>query len=142
LLTSLKQFLRYSGVGLLATLVHYVVLMALVESQTCSAAWGSAWGAAVGAQVAFGGNRWWTFAPAQSAHSPFEHPTHQLKTPLASSWLRFQLTALVAAVLGVFWLKLGMHAGLHYLLAQMLATGINLVLTFAVNRYWTFQTED
>ena len=29
--------------------------------------------------------------------------------------------------------------GLHYVLAQMLATGLSLVLTFGINRVWTFR---
>jgi putative flippase GtrA len=134
-LTSLKQFVRYSGVGLLATTVHYMVLMALVESQTCSPAWASAWGAALGAQVAFWGNRRWTFSPVLLSLAP---APYQSNNRFATTWLRFQLTALAAAALGVVWLKLGMHAGLHYLLAQVFATAINLVLTFFINRYWSF----
>ncbi len=122
-LIDLMQFLRYSAIGLLATLVHFALLTALVESQTCLPVWASVWGAALGAQVAYFGNRWWTFAPAPQT---------------ISAWLRFQLTALMAALLGVLWLSLGMQVGLHYLLAQMLATGINLVLTFLVNRRWVF----
>jgi putative flippase GtrA len=116
------QFLRYSAVGLCATLAHYAVLMALVESQTCSPAWASAWGAVLGAQVAYFGNRWWTNST----------------TWRGATWLRFQLTAWVAALFGVLWLTLGMHLGLYYLLAQAVATLINLVLTFLVNRRWVF----
>jgi arylformamidase len=32
----------------------------------------------------------------------------------------------------------GVALGLHYLMAQVLATGLALVATFAVNRRWTF----
>ena len=32
----------------------------------------------------------------------------------------------------------GVRLGLHYLLAQVIATGAGLLLTFAVNRRWTF----
>jgi len=31
------------------------------------------------------------------------------------------------------------HLGLHYVLAQMVATAASLLLTFAVNRRWTFR---
>jgi putative flippase GtrA len=135
------QFLRYSAVGLGATLVHYVVLLLGVELGGCSPAWGSAWGAILGAQVAFIGNRWWTFAPApRSSEQAASHaPMSSKPAAWVASWLRFQLTAITAAALGVVWLKLGMHAGLYYLLAQMVATAVNLVLTFVVNRYWTYR---
>ena len=34
---------------------------------------------------------------------------------------------------------LGVRLGIHYLLAQAVATVASLVLTFAVNRHWTFR---
>ena len=33
---------------------------------------------------------------------------------------------------------LGVRLGLHYVLAQMIATLLSLMLTFAINRVWTF----
>ena len=85
---------------------------------------GSGLGAVVGAQVAYAGNRRWTFA-------------HRGR--IAASWPRFQATALLGA--------LARHGAssppacgseLHYLLAQVVATAAGLLLTFAVNRRWTF----
>jgi putative flippase GtrA len=87
-------------------------------------AWlGSGLGAVVGAQVAYAGNRRWTFA-------------HRGR--VAASWPRFQATALLGALAGMAIVAAGVRLGLHYLLAQVVATGASLLLTFAVNRRWTF----
>jgi putative flippase GtrA len=87
-------------------------------------AWlGAGLGAVVGAQVAYAGNRRWTFA-------------HRGR--IATSWPRFQATALLGALAGMAIVAAGVRLGLHYLLAQVIATGAGLLLTFAVNRRWTF----
>ncbi len=89
------------------------------------AAWvGSGAGAAVGAQVAYFGNRHYTFDHGGS---------------LAASWLKFQLTAIGGAVQGMAIVALGVHRGWHYLAAQVAATLAGLVVTYAVNRWWTFR---
>lgn len=121
-----RDFSRYTLVGVCATAAHYLVLAACVE-RAGQAAWlGSGVGAAVGAQVAYAGNRWFTFA-------------HRGEVGASSSWPRFMLTALSGALLGMAIVALGVRLGAHYLIAQMIATVASLVLTFAVNRAWTFR---
>ena len=119
----LPALLRYTGVGVLATLVHYALLTLAVEIAGWPAWLASGAGALVGAQVAFVGNRIFTFA-------------HRGAIP--ASWLKFQLTALLGALAGMAIVALGVHIGLHYLLAQVVATLLVLGLTFAINRRWTF----
>ncbi len=65
---------------------------------------------------------------------------HVPATPVRrpARWLRFQVTAVVGAVLSFALVALGVRAGLHYLLAQVVATCINLVVTFEINRRWSF----
>ena len=121
---SLHPFIRYSAVGLVATAVHYVVLVLCVERAGWPAWWGSGFGAVAGAQVAYVGNRWLTFAHRGAS---------------GVSWTRFQITASAGAVLGMALVALGVRLGLHYVLAQMFATATSLVLTFAMNRSWTFR---
>ena len=120
----MRAFLRYTGVGAFATLVHYLVLVGAVEALGWAAPWGSGLGAVVGAQVAYAGNRWLTFA-----HSG----------PVGASWWRFQLTALLGALLGMAIVALAVRASLHYLVGQVMATLASLLLTFAINRWWTFR---
>ena len=80
--------------------------------------------AVVGAQVAFFGNRGFTFG-----HSGEVLP----------AWIKFQGTAIVGALLGMLIVGVAVNLGLHYLLGQLIATLASLVLTFAINRAWTFK---
>ncbi len=118
-----QAFLRYAGVGALATAVHYGLLVLAVEAGHWPAWLASGLGAAVGAQVAYFGNRWYTFAH---------------RGAVSASWPRFQATALAGAVLGMLIVALAVHWRLHYLIGQVLATATVLLATFAVNRVWTF----
>ena len=120
----MHQFLRYGAVGAIATAVHYLLLVVCVEGGGWPAWLASGFGAVVGAQAAYLGNRWFTFAH---------------RGAVAASWQRFQATALLGALLGMAVVALVVRLGWHYVLAQMLATALSLLLTFGINRAWTFR---
>ena len=117
------RFLRYASVGAAATAVHYSVLVGLVESSLLAPRFAAASGAWIGAQVAFAGNAWFTFAGAALTWG---------------AWLRFQITALAGAVISFAIVAAGVRAGLHYLLAQVLATLVTVFVTYEINRRWSF----
>jgi putative flippase GtrA len=119
-----RHFMRYSVVGAVATAAHYALLAAVVELLHWPAWLGSGLGAVTGAQVAFFGNRWFTF----------EH-----EGALAPAWVKFMGTAVAGALLGMLIVGAGVARGWHYLAAQVVATLASLVLTFAINRAWTFR---
>jgi putative flippase GtrA len=123
----MKQFIRYTLVGALATGVHYLLLVACVEAGGAPAYLGSGIGAVVGAQVAFVGNRRFTFA-------------QRVESLRAAHWLRFQMTALLGAIVGMAVVAGAVRLGVHYLFGQVLATAASLMLTFVINRSWTFAT--
>ena len=81
-------------------------------------------GAVIGAQVAYLGNRRFTFG---------------YRGGYGTSWLRFQITALFGALQGMAVVAAAVALGMHYLVAQVLATITGLLLTFAINRAWTFR---
>lgn len=116
-------FSRYTAVGAVATAAHYALLVALVEALAVPPPLASALGAVLGAQVAFVGNRRFTFAHAG---------------PWWGAWWRFQGTAVLGAALGAAIVAGGVALGLHYLLAQAVATGASMLLTFWINRRWSF----
>jgi len=122
--TARRHFVRYTSVGVVATAVHYAVLVLCVEVFRWPPFIGSGVGAVVGAQIAYAGNRWFTFAH---------------RGAIGASWPRFQITALFGALLGMAVVAFGVWLGLHYLLAQIAATLASLLLTFAINRAWTFR---
>ena len=109
-----SRFFKYAAVGAVATAVHYAILVGLVEAGVLAPQRAAALGAWVGAQVAFAGNAAFTFRARGAS---------------LVAWLRFQVTAVIGA---------GVRIGLHYLLAQVVATLINLVVTFEINRRWSF----
>jgi putative flippase GtrA len=115
--------LRYAGVGGLATVAHWALLALLVEKAGVAPWLASGCGAVLGAQVAFFGNRRYTFGHAG---------------PLWPAWWRFMGTALLGAAVGMAIVALGVAVGVHYLLALAVATALVLLLTFAVNRVWAF----
>ena len=114
---------RYAAVGAVATAGHWLLLAALVEGPAAPPWLASGAGALFGAQLAFYGNRRFTFG-----HRGAPWP----------AWWRFMATAALGGVVGMAIVGAGVASGLHYLLAQAGATAANLLLTFAVNRRWTF----
>ena len=119
------RFLRYAAVGAVATAAHYAILVALVELGSVAPARAAALGAWVGAQVAFAGNAAFTFRGAGAGAT-------------VGSWLRFQVTAVVGAVLSFAIVAAGTRIGVHYLVAQVVATLVSLGVTFEINRRWSF----
>ena len=115
--------LRYALIGAVATAGHYLLLGACVEWWRWPAWLGSGAGAVLGAQLAFLGNRHFTFAH----HGP-----------AAPAWWRFQATAAAGALLGMACVAIGVAAGLHYLLAQAIATLGVWALTYVINQRWSF----
>jgi putative flippase GtrA len=81
-------------------------------------------GAVVGALIAYLGNHRLTFRSNRAHRSAFS---------------RFVLVALAGAGMQSALVALGTQLlHLHYLLAQGVATGFALLITFVVNRRWTF----
>jgi putative flippase GtrA len=118
-----KAFVRYLAVGVAATLAHWALMAGLVETASVAPWLASGFGAVLGAQVAFFGNRRFTFAYTAA---------------VGPAWWRFMGTALLGAVVGMAVVAAAVALGLHYLLAQALATGLVLLLGFVINRAWTF----
>ncbi len=118
-------FGRYLVVGVAATSLHYILLFVLVEACGLAAPTSAVIGALGGALLAYAGNRQFTFA-----HSAGH--TQALPRFLA-------VAATGAAVNGLIVWAGTSQFGLHYMLAQVLATMLVVVLTFQMNRAWTFK---
>ena len=117
-------FGRYLLVGLLATAIHYALLVALVELAGAAAAPSAAFGAACGALAAYAGNCRFTF-PSGAAH--------------ARALPRFlAVAALGAAANGAIVWTGTQILGMHYLAPQVIATSIVVWSGFVLNRRWSF----
>ena len=120
----LGTFITFGAVGLVGTVVHYATLVALVEGATVPPTWATVVGAIVGAAVNYILNYRVTFR-STAAHRV--------------SLLRFACVALLGVVVSAALVAMAEALGVAYLLGQIVATGVVLVLGFALNRYWTFR---
>jgi putative flippase GtrA len=119
------SLLRYTAVGGAATAVHYALLIGLVEALRLPAAPAAALGALAGAAVAYAGNRRFTFVRGGTRHG--------------RAVPRFLLVAGLGTAANALLVWAGTAAlREHYLAAQVQATAAGLLLTYALNKRWTF----
>ena len=109
----------------MATVLHYALLLALVELAGVPAAPAAFVGALFGAVTAYTLNRFITFTSSSASH--------QHAVP------RFMLIAAGGAALNGVMVWSGVHwLGWHYLAAQGMASLLVLGLTYRLNQTWTF----
>ena len=120
-----KQFRNYILVGFAATAVHYALLISLMESGVLSSVPATLAGYLVGGVVSYRLNRSHAFASDR---------------PHKEAVWRFVVVASVGFVVTGFLMEL-LHEqwGLHYLLAQVVATGTVMFWSFVANKFWTFK---
>jgi putative flippase GtrA len=118
------QIVRFACVGGLATLLHYLILIALVDGVGFGATSASACGYAISTLFNYALNRRLTFR-SQRRHS--------------SALPRFLWLATVGLSINTatVWL-LVQQFELHYLVAQIVATALTLCWNFIAARYWAF----
>ena len=119
-----SQFAAFSGVGLVAAVVHYGLLIALVEM----AGWGpvaaTLLGYVAGGIVSYALNRRLTYGSDR---------------PHAEATWRFALVAFVGFLLtGLLMAAFTNALGAPYIPAQLVTTGIVLFWSFVAHRLWTF----
>lgn len=120
-----RQLAAFSGIGIVATLLHYAVLIAMVEGAGADPVPATLAGYAAGGVVSYALNRTHTYS--------------SLRPHREATW-RFALVAFVGfcitwAVMGVFVRRLGAP----YLPAQVVTTGLVLFWSFLAHKLWTFR---
>lgn len=122
------KFVTYAAMGAVGTLVQYAVLVGVVDLGVAGPVAGSVGGAVLGAIVNYLLNRRITFK-SNARH--------------ASALPKFALTAGAGILVNALVMAcLTGSAGVHYLLAQLIATGVVLILTYSVNSVWTFKARE
>jgi putative flippase GtrA len=120
-----EQFCKFTGVGAIGTAAHYVTLITLVQLTGTNAVLASSVGAIVGALVNYHLNYHFTFRSNKAHHDAI---------------VKFFLVAGVGFIFNaVLMALLTEYLQLHYLLSQVITTGIVLVWNFTGNRLWTFR---
>jgi putative flippase GtrA len=119
-----RQFSMFSIMGGISTLAHYIVLILLVQLVGISSVLASMAGYAIGAVVNYRLNYSLTFVSQRDHREAF--------------WRFLAIAASGFALNGAIMLFGINSLRLHYLLAQVAATIIVLILNFMANRFWTF----
>ncbi len=121
---TVKQFLRFALVGAAATVVHYGVMIALIELGGLATVPATSFGFLTGAVVSYVLNRKVTFASKQ---------------PLGIAFVKYIAALSVGLVINAG-IVAGLEAlGLHYFIAQPIATGVVLFWNFGASRLLVFK---
>ena len=121
------QFLGYALVGVIGTVVQYVVLLVGVNLAGSTPLTASSLGAVLGAIANYLLNYRFTFRASKP------HPATMTRF-FAVALMGFAINgAAIELVIRIF--------AFHYLIAQIAATAAVLLLGFAANRCWTFKED-
>lgn len=122
--TAVRQFVSFCVLGTVGTLAHYIVLVLGVELGGGPVV-SSTLGFIVGARVNYALSYYYIFR-SYSAH-PY-------------TITKFFTVAIFGLGLNTLVLSSAIYAlRLHYLVGQVLATGIVVIWNFVGNRWWTFR---
>ncbi len=121
-----KQFVTFTGVGAIGTAGHYLVLIVLASVVGISPVVATTCGFIVGAIINYQLNYIYTF----KSDAP-----HRTALP------KFFTVALIGAGINMAIIYWGTELlGIHYLLMQLVATGVVLLWNFLINRVWTYSS--
>ncbi len=119
-----RQFAAFFGVGLAAAIVHYGLLVALVEGHWASPVPATLAGYIAGGLVSYALNRTHTYRSSR---------------PHREATWRFALVALVGFLLTWLFMHIFiLWLGAPYIPAQLVTTGIVMLWSFLAHRAWTF----
>jgi putative flippase GtrA len=121
----LTQFLCFASIGVLGTAAHYLTLITLVQIFTYKSVYSSIIGFIVGALVNYFLNYRFTFKSDKG---------HQ------ETMIKFFIVAFMGLMINTFIMTVATEIlNLHYLLAQVIGTGIVFFCNFIGNLLWTFR---
>ena len=118
------QFISFASAGAIGTFVQYAILFIFVEALLMYPVAASILGSLAGAVVNYLLSHHWVFR-SKRKHS------ETLAKFVATGGLGLMLNAAIMYALVTI-------AGMHYLVAQIVTTGIVLFWNFLGNRFWTF----
>lgn len=129
----MKRFVLFVGIGGISTLIQFSLLVLFVEAHLLTEVFASATGYILSSFFNYWANYRYTFKSASSHAQTFPKYVLAVIIGLSSN------TALFACFLWFFNHYLTLPWVEHYLVAQFLATGITVVLNFAVHKLWIYR---
>jgi putative flippase GtrA len=119
-----RQFAAFFGVGLVAAVIHYGLLVALVEGGSVHPVPATLAGYVAGGLVSYALNR---------------RHTYRSSRPHREATWRFAVVALVGFLLTwAFMHAFTVWLGAPYIPAQLVTTGIVMLWSFLAHKAWTF----
>ncbi|WP_084127893.1 GtrA family protein [Cellvibrio mixtus] len=129
----MKRFVLYLAIGGLSTLLQFALLIIFVESQMLTEVYASAAGYVLSSFFNYWANYHYTFKSNSRHKDTFPKFVVAVAIGLSTN------TALFAAFLFIFENYLPLPWVEPYLVAQVLATGITVVLNFLVHKIWIYR---
>ncbi len=122
--TLVRQFINFTGVGFIPAIGHYGLLITLVQIASVPAVPASAAGALLGALINYTLNYHFTFRSSKRHREAV---------------VKFAAIAVIGLLLNTGFMWVGVELiGAHYLLSQIVTTGLVAIWNFSGHRYWTF----
>jgi putative flippase GtrA len=122
-----KTFAKYFVSGSVAVIIHFSILTVLVEIYSANPTLSTSLGFCVGTIFNYLLQYHWTYSASGDHRKVF------------LIYISVTLSMLCMNAL-LFWIQVEL-IGVHYLLAQIMATGVVMLLNYVINTKFTFSTE-
>jgi len=120
---SIDRFMSFATIGVFATAIHYLILVAAVHIANADPLVASSVGFLISATLNYALNRRYTFGS---------------RKPHSEAVTKFFAVATIGLALNGILLSAGLRAELNYVFAQVLATILVLLWNYFANAVWTF----
>jgi dolichol-phosphate mannosyltransferase len=122
----IKEFVKFGIVGGIGTLVNIAILYLLTEKAGVYYLISAIFSFIVAMSSNFILNKFWTFK-------------ENIKWEIGKKYFQFVLVSISALLVNLFFLYIFTEIfGIYYIISQILAIGISLIINFLGNKIWTF----
>ena len=147
------QALRFLVVGASAALVHFSVLVSIVNFTTVTPAWANVGAFLIAFVVSFFGHFYLTFKQPNTSHATNQNNPHfkshtinnnseNHKSKYLSALIKWFSSSTVGFIANqsLFVLGLRSFGEQYYILIWLIVTAIITVMTFALGKFWAFKS--
>jgi len=122
-----NEFLKFAFVGLIGTFINLIILYSFTEFLGIYYLFSAMVAFIISASNNFILNKIWTFK-------------EKIKDKILSKYIKFFSISIIALLVNLFFLYIFTEfLGIYYMISQVLAIGIALIINFLGNKIWTFK---
>ena len=138
------QALWFLAVGASAALVHFLVLVSIVNFTTTTPAWANLGAFLLAFVVSFFGHFYLTFKQSDHSNKNVQHKNNNSNSkkrhlPALGKWFSSSAAGFIANQ-GLFVMGLRWFGEQYYIVIWLLVTGVITVMTFALGKFWAFKS--